>query len=177
MTTELPRVQRQTPAARPAPAQHQPSTPTPPQAQNRQRYADETMELPIFRELESAWFRTRRPGPEESAGARQSATAGATTQQLSTVDVVNRPAQQTQTGTTGNAPMAQTPTGAGASGGNGAAAGGGIWRTAADDAGGRPPPPARRTGWHHRDRAAEAHADGTARTGGGGEAHHLGAAP
>ncbi|BCB80007.1 hypothetical protein Pflav_064170 [Phytohabitans flavus] len=29
------------------------------------RFADETMELPIFRELESAWFRTRRGAPEE----------------------------------------------------------------------------------------------------------------
>ncbi|WFE45031.1 nitrate- and nitrite sensing domain-containing protein [Verrucosispora sp. WMMD1129] len=174
MTTELPRVQRQTPAARPAPAQHQPTAPTPPQAQNRQRYADETMELPIFRELESAWFRTRRPGPEESAGARQSATAAATTQQLSTVDVVNRPAQQqTQTGTTGNAPMApKTPTGAGASGGSGAAASGGprpgaadsapshrptpqenMWRTAADD------------GWRAASAASQAPAAGTTETG------------
>ncbi|MEV4713635.1 nitrate- and nitrite sensing domain-containing protein [Micromonospora sp. NPDC049374] len=172
MTTELPRVQRQAPAARPAPVQNQPTTPTPPQAQNRQRYADETMELPIFRELESAWFRTRRPGPEESAGARKSATAGATTQQLSTVDVVNRPAQQTQTGTTGNAPMAQTPTGAGASGGNGAAGSGGprpgaadsapahrptpqenIWRTAADD------------GWRAATAASQAPAAGTTETG------------
>ncbi|GIJ19524.1 sensor histidine kinase [Micromonospora lutea] len=172
MTTELPRVQHQTPAARPAPAQRQPAAPTTPQAQNRQRYADETMELPIFRELESAWFRTRRPGPEESAGARQPATAAATTQQLSTVDVGERQAQQTPTGTTGNAPMAQTPTGAGASGGNGAAASGGprpgaadsapthrptpqesIWRTAADD------------GWRAASAASQAPAAGTTETG------------
>ncbi|MGC5052560.1 nitrate- and nitrite sensing domain-containing protein [Micromonospora sp. DT48] len=170
MTTELPRVPQQAPAARPA--QAPPAAPTTPQAQNRQRYADETMELPIFRELESAWFRTRRPGPEESAGARQAATAGATTQQLSTVDVGNRPAQQTQTGTTGNAPMAQTPTGAGAPGGNGAAASGGsrpgaadsapshrptqqesIWRTAADD------------GWRAASAASQAPAAGTTQTG------------
>ncbi len=31
----------------------------------RQPYADETMELPIFRELESAWFRTRQTSPVE----------------------------------------------------------------------------------------------------------------
>jgi hypothetical protein len=30
-------------------------------------YADETMELPIFRELESAWFNTRRGAAEDSA--------------------------------------------------------------------------------------------------------------
>jgi hypothetical protein len=29
----------------------------------RQQYADETMELPIFRELESAWFRSRQTSP------------------------------------------------------------------------------------------------------------------
>jgi hypothetical protein len=36
------------------------------QAAKQPRFADETMELPIFRELESAWFRTgRRAAPEE----------------------------------------------------------------------------------------------------------------
>ncbi|MER5455457.1 nitrate- and nitrite sensing domain-containing protein [Micromonospora sp. NPDC002389] len=156
MTTELPRVSRpapqQTPSAWPASApQPQPTTPTPPQAQNRQRYADETMELPIFRELESAWFRTRRPGPEESAGARQPAANGATTQQITAIDTTGRPAPQTPSATTGNAPMAETPTAAGAPGGNGAnggfrPGGGGenrpsyrpapqdsVWQTAADD--------------------------------------------
>ncbi|MDG4793377.1 nitrate- and nitrite sensing domain-containing protein [Micromonospora sp. WMMD1082] len=179
MTTELPRVQRQAPAARPVSAP-QPTAPTPPQAQNRQRYADETMELPIFRELESAWFRTRRPGPEESAGARQPATAGAATQQLSTVDVAGRSVQQNHTGTTGNVPMAQTPT---AAGGNGAAASGGprpgaaesrlphrpapqenrpphrsasqesVWQTAADD------------GWRAASAASQAPPSGTTETG------------
>jgi signal transduction histidine kinase len=33
------------------------------------RYADETMELPIFRELESAWFTTAKPGPAPAASA------------------------------------------------------------------------------------------------------------
>ncbi|WP_431728708.1 nitrate- and nitrite sensing domain-containing protein [Verrucosispora sp. TAA-831] len=155
MTTELPRVsrpapQQQAPSAWPASApQPQPTTPTPPQAQNRQRYADETMELPIFRELESAWFRTRRPGPEESAGARQPAANGATTTQQITAIDPGRPAPQTPTATTGNAPMADTPAAASAPGGNGANGGprpGGenrpsyrpapqdsVWQTAADD--------------------------------------------
>ncbi|AEB42849.1 MULTISPECIES: sensor histidine kinase [Micromonospora] len=166
MTTELPRVPR--PAAQPTrPAQ--PTVPTPAQAQNRQRYADETMELPIFRELESAWFRTRRPGPEESAGARQPAANGAPTQQFSSVDPVGRPSTQNQTGTTGNAPMAETPT---AAGGNGAAANGGprpgsaesrptyrppspesVWQTAADD------------GWRAASAASQAPPAGTTQTG------------
>ncbi|RIV39416.1 sensor histidine kinase [Micromonospora radicis] len=166
MTTELPRVARPAPAVRPA----QPTMPTPPQAQNRQRYADETMELPIFRELESAWFRTRRPGPEESAGARQPAANGAPTQQFSAVDAAGRPAQQTATGTTGNAPMAETPTAAAAFGGNGAANGGSrsgaaeskpayrtpqenAWQTAADD------------GWRAASAATQVETGGTTQTG------------
>ncbi|PZG13490.1 ATPase, partial [Micromonospora craterilacus] len=139
---------------------------------NRQRYADETMELPIFRELESAWFRTRRPGPEESGGARQPAANGGATQQSSAVDTAGRPVQQTPTGTTGNAPMAETPTAAGASFGNGAAASGGprpgaaesrpsyrstpqdnVWQTAADD------------GWRAASAASQAPATGTTQTG------------
>ncbi|MEV4811323.1 sensor histidine kinase [Micromonospora avicenniae] len=127
MTTELPRVPR--PEAQPAPAPAAPPAPNrgpapAPQAQNQQRYADETMELPIFRELESAWFRTRRPGPEEAAGAAKpaAATNGATTQQLATVDATGQAGQKTTPGTTGNAPMADTPTaretGLGANGGS-----------------------------------------------------------
>jgi hypothetical protein len=37
-----------------------------PQPARVKAYADETMELPIFRELESAWFRARPPGSEET---------------------------------------------------------------------------------------------------------------
>ncbi|WP_432049398.1 nitrate- and nitrite sensing domain-containing protein [Verrucosispora sp. NA02020] len=152
MTTELPRVSRQTPQQTPSAwptsaPQPQPTTPTPPQAQNRQRYADETMELPIFRELESAWFRTRRPGPEESAGARQPAANGATTQQITAIDP-GRPAPQPPAAPAAKPPMAEAPTAAAASGGNGGfrPSGGGenrpsyrsapqdnVWQTAADD--------------------------------------------
>jgi signal transduction histidine kinase len=126
MTTELPRMPRaeqptaapQAPVSRP-PAANRPPT-TPQQAGNRQRYADETMELPIFRELESAWFRTRRPGPEEAAATPAAtapaapAGAGAATQQFARVDATGRAVQQTPPGTTGNAPMAHTPTAGGA---------------------------------------------------------------
>ncbi|WP_435203974.1 nitrate- and nitrite sensing domain-containing protein [Micromonospora sp. bgisy143] len=175
MTTELPRVPRPgdqpttaaqpstaaqppapAPQASPAPATPAPAASSPrpapqqPQAQNRQRYADETMELPIFRELESAWFRTRRPGPEEAAAAP--ATNGAdATQQFATVDATGR-AVKTPPGTTGNTPMADTPTAGGAPRDNGSTANGGArpdlaealpnrrpqpqsngWQTAADD--------------------------------------------
>ncbi|MEV0002503.1 nitrate- and nitrite sensing domain-containing protein [Micromonospora sp. NPDC050980] len=167
MTTELPRVPRsETPsAAAQQPADQPPATPptpagaprpaAPQQAGNRQRYADETMELPIFRELESAWFRTRRPGPNEEAAAPTPAAPanGAATQQFAKVDTAGRPVPQTTPATTGNTPMAQTPTAGGtpqdnrAANGNGRPAyAGGLptrqptapqqsspWQTAADD--------------------------------------------
>ncbi|MGC3859568.1 nitrate- and nitrite sensing domain-containing protein [Micromonospora chersina] len=127
MTTELPRVTRpETPPAVTAPAPvPAPRPTTPQQAGNRQRYADETMELPIFRELESAWFRTRKPGPnEEAAAAPAAATNGAATQQFAKVDAAGRAVQQTPPGTTGNTPMAHTPTAGGAPHDNGSANGG-----------------------------------------------------
>jgi hypothetical protein len=64
------------PATTPLPVRPTPSAPVvqrpvvEPRMQQRARLADETMELPIFRELESAWFRTARtpaPPPEPVA--------------------------------------------------------------------------------------------------------------
>ncbi|MFI6821886.1 nitrate- and nitrite sensing domain-containing protein [Micromonospora sp. NPDC050187] len=112
MTTELPRVPRsaaEAPAA--VPANHSAPTGQPapaPAVRDRQRYADETMELPIFRELESAWFRTRRPVNDETAGAPRVSPRSlddAQTQQLAAVER-GRPAVKEPAGTTGNAPMA-----------------------------------------------------------------------
>ncbi|MFG2011802.1 nitrate- and nitrite sensing domain-containing protein [Micromonospora sp. NPDC048868] len=159
MTTELPRVPRSgAPAQAPAPAERSApavpqARPTTPPAQTPQRYADETMELPIFRELESAWFRTRRPGPDEAApAAEKTPTNGAPTQQFARVDASGRAVQPTPPGTTGNAPMADTPAAGGAPRENGPTANGGArpgfadsfghrrssqqtggWQTAADD--------------------------------------------
>jgi hypothetical protein len=151
MTTELPRVPRteapSTPAARPV-MPPTPARPTTPQAQNRQqRYADETMELPIFRELESAWFRTRRSGPEEAAGVTPPAPAngaaspanGAVTQQFSAVDVTGRAVQTPAPRTTGNAPMADTAMAAGVPRDNGSPSNGGGRPGLADAFGGRRP--------------------------------------
>src|SRR5690606_4377713 len=146
-TTELPRVPRTeipaTPqqaagqpsaapaASRPAeaPAANRPAAPVarpaaPQQQGNRQRYADEARELPIFRELESARFRTRRPGPnEESAAPAATTNGGAATQQFAKVDTAGRPVPQKTPATTGNTPMAHTPTAGGAPRDNGAANG------------------------------------------------------
>ncbi|MEV1290524.1 nitrate- and nitrite sensing domain-containing protein [Micromonospora sp. NPDC049679] len=84
MTTELPRVNRPTADATPTAAH-----PVVPAPQPRVPFADETMELPIFRELESAWFRTRKPTAEETrtatTPAAKSAVAAAT-EQLATIN-------------------------------------------------------------------------------------------
>ncbi|BCL15591.1 hypothetical protein GCM10017556_33300 [Micromonospora sagamiensis] len=155
MTTELPRLPRS--AGDPSAVPNGPSAPagqpaSAPAVHDRQRYADETMELPIFRELESAWFRTRRPVNDETAGGARATLGGlddAQTQQFAAVER-SRPAVQKPAGTTGNAPMA-TNTG-GTSHDNGAATNGsdrsayaeslagrrtpqpaGGWQTAADD--------------------------------------------
>lgn len=158
MTTELPRVSRsgapapaaQAPeqAAPPAPAAPQ-ARPTTPPAQSRQRYADETMELPIFRELESAWFRTRRPGTEEETptAAAKTPTSGAPTQQFARVDAGGRAVQPTSPGTTGNAPMADTPAAGGAPRENGPTANEGGRSGVAGSFGHRRPSQQQTGGW------------------------------
>ncbi|HEV7896652.1 MAG TPA: nitrate- and nitrite sensing domain-containing protein [Planosporangium sp.] len=94
-----------------------------------QRFADETMELPIFRELESAWFRTQNPTPKDTAstnGAPETqqpshepvafqATAPAS-ESGSAPETPDMPATATQPQTATSAPT-EAPT----------------WRTAADD--------------------------------------------
>jgi signal transduction histidine kinase len=65
MTAEMPRVRVDW---EPNADEHATSTVTGggPNRQSAQRFADETMELPIFRELESAWFRTQTGALPES---------------------------------------------------------------------------------------------------------------
>ncbi|HET8659663.1 MAG TPA: ATP-binding protein, partial [Micromonosporaceae bacterium] len=67
MTAEIPRVRGEDGVAAAEPTTGYGSAPD-----NRPRFVDETMELPIFRELESAWFRTRRSVPEEGASSAAS---------------------------------------------------------------------------------------------------------
>lgn len=181
MTTELPRVPRNETAA-PAPRQPTPppvraghassagQRPPVPQQAPQQRYADETMELPIFRELESAWFRTRKPGPDEATVARQPVANGTVTAQ-STVDTAGHALQYPAPGTTGSAPMAETAPAGGVPRDNGPTVNGDLpgrgdspvtrrptpqpasWQTAADD------------GWRAAVAATEAPVAGTTQTG------------
>jgi signal transduction histidine kinase len=108
MTRELPQVTRST-AATPVSA--------PPPAESRLRFADETMELPIFRELESAWFRTRRSTPEEPTSSLSQGLdpAASARTPYATVDAGRGAGQNTSTGATGSTAMVNTPMSAGRS--------------------------------------------------------------
>jgi hypothetical protein len=118
------------------------------QAAARQRdtdgqYGDETMELPIFRELESAWFTTARPhsdtarppGPSEPVSA-------ATTQRFSTAVPQQAGSPESTDGEDSREREAE-PVGAGAS----------PWQTAADE------------GWQAARAAAERSVDTTTTAG------------
>nr|WP_306835242.1 nitrate- and nitrite sensing domain-containing protein [Catenuloplanes nepalensis] len=86
-------------SAQPIPSPVVPATPAPPapQAAPKQPVVDETMELPIFRELESAWFRTQKEsgkpatGPTGAAATPSpAAAASAPTQQYGTIEAKKR---------------------------------------------------------------------------------------
>src|SRR5690606_13497153 len=177
--------------ASPQPSGYQPSAPM---AAPR---VDETMELPIFRQVESVWFRARKPLPPPTEPGRS--TSGTETVELATIT-----SSGSYRATTAEDPDATTllplrepvgtvgdmgdPTGRNAANGDAmrgdtvqnahtsASATTGPaaheWRTAADE--GWPAARAgRRLAWagDRRRRSAEAAADGTTRTRWGGEDH------
>ena len=130
-------------------------------------YADETMELPIFRELESAWFRARPGGEAVTAPAPQATAAPAAPEAAPRpAPVVPQPyvpqgaapppvvPASTLTsggvqGTTAGSPdMGSSPTSAGRTPGPEP-----TWRTAADD------------GWTAASQAADPQVDGTTSAG------------
>ncbi|MEE6259579.1 sensor histidine kinase [Plantactinospora sonchi] len=132
MTAELPRMAR-------------PSAEPPATVDARPKFADETMELPIFRELESAWFRTRRT-PEEASASQSGAASTPSASQVATAEGAGRDAERTSSAPTDNAamvnvsaPLGQRPNGGGSTAGHSNGAGrpgealGGGWQTAADD--------------------------------------------
>lgn len=116
------------------PKPYLPSTPPPPAA------VDQTMELPIFRELESVWFRTSRGRPpraeDQSAPAAPAAPADDTSR-FAVVSAGTLPAARER------AEPAAAPVTAANSGGGGAQ----EWQTAADD------------GWRAASTAAQAPVD------------------
>jgi len=132
------------------------------QAAARQRdsaqgqFADETMELPIFRELESAWFTTAHPAEQKPTGDNVAAQRIPTGEPARTVGVPQ------QAGSPESRDQDPAPVGVGAANGYGTSngngsSGGGVatnpWRTAADE------------GWQAA-RAAAEHAVDTTTTAG-----------
>ncbi|MFI7541136.1 nitrate- and nitrite sensing domain-containing protein [Actinoplanes sp. NPDC049599] len=133
------------------------------------QFADETMELPIFRELESAWFTTARPEPAKPAtpapapaaapaspSRDDSADSVVTTQRFSTGEParsVGVPQQVSAESRNGD----REPTPVGAVAGNGNSSINGTasnpWQTAADD------------GWQAARKAAEMPVDTTTTAG------------
>jgi signal transduction histidine kinase len=112
-------------AARPADA-----APYAPPPQAPRQYADETMELPIFTQLESAWFRSRRPVTEPpSDPTDRDADSGVTTE-FAAVGATGITTGDSAMGeaSPGTVPDGQSPVPAGGDAGREAG-----WRTAADD--------------------------------------------
>jgi hypothetical protein len=156
MTAELPKVRPAEAASRPMPdappaaksGPESPAKPARPAAPARSapqprpteparpRLVDETMELPIFRELESAWFRTRRSTSEEGSPVG----AGAPESQLATVDA-GRTTGGAQPSRTAATSTGKTPAAAGSPPADSAPAAAprpaevpaSTWQTAADD--------------------------------------------
>jgi signal transduction histidine kinase len=118
------------------------------------QYADETMELPIFRELESAWFTTAKTKPAPTAtpapppAADGGDTSAVTTQRFSTGEPARSVPQQS------GPPESREPdkatVGAAASNGNASVS---PWQTAADE------------GWQAARAAAQTPVDATTSAG------------
>jgi signal transduction histidine kinase len=104
------------------------------------RVVEETMELPIFRELESAWFRTRRSSLPSPAAPVGGAAVAAETAEFAAVGTGFSATRDAAGGRASGATAATEPS----RGDNGADGAGDGWRTAADD------------GWRAASTAAEA---------------------
>ena len=113
------------------------------------QYADETMELPIFRELESAWFTTARPADSgrPASGVGDDAVIA---QRISTGDPARMIGVPHQAGSPESRDRDPATVGAAASNGGSAA---NPWQTAADE------------GWQAARAAAEASIDSTTTAG------------
>jgi hypothetical protein len=100
------------------------------------RFADETMELPIFRELESAWFTTAKPASEPASTVEDDLSV-VSTQRFSTGEPARStgvPQQASSPESIDDESLDRDPAtvGAVAAAGAGAAAGS-PWQTAADE--------------------------------------------
>ncbi|MDT4992199.1 MAG: hypothetical protein QOH97_2091, partial [Actinoplanes sp.] len=126
------------------------------QSDGNAQYADETMELPIFRELESAWFTTANaasiapastaptpsaaPAPAPAAEPVSTANDLITTQRFSTAEPTARPVTVPQQATSPESPstdrswdVSRERDTASVGAASGASNGGNPWQTAADE--------------------------------------------
>ncbi|MGH3713652.1 MAG: nitrate- and nitrite sensing domain-containing protein [Micromonosporaceae bacterium] len=90
---------------------------------------DDTMELPIFREVESAWFRTKQPSRPAGRGGTKRAQATDTAGATKTLP----PVQRKTAAKAESAPPAAAPAPQAAEAGPSVPVGEGAWQTAADD--------------------------------------------
>jgi len=149
MTAEIPQVRL---AWEPSTAEGEPGYEN---VESRERFVDETMELPIFRELESAWFRVTSSNPvvpvgsDQPTGEEAPAPVGAGSSGPVEAAAAAAPSSGAGRGrpgpkagmTTDSASMAGVtmstgtpwPTGSGGSAGASGPGGEVMWRTAADD--------------------------------------------
>jgi hypothetical protein len=115
-------------------------------ADDRQgQYADETMELPIFRELESAWFTTAKPAPATASPADADGDASPVTTQRFSTGEPSRSAGVPQQAPSpeSRADLDPATVGAVSAHGNGNGHSSSPWQTAADE------------GWQAARKAAE----------------------
>jgi signal transduction histidine kinase len=104
------------------------------QRDNQGQFADETMELPIFRELESAWFTTGHPADQKPSNG--TVEEGVTAQRIPTGEPIRSVGVPQQAVSPESRDLNPATVGAGVS--NGAAAANGTngsspWQTAADE--------------------------------------------
>ncbi|AGL21026.1 nitrate- and nitrite sensing domain-containing protein [Actinoplanes sp. N902-109] len=114
------------------------------------QFADETMELPIFRELESAWFMTARPAEPKVTPTGDSKSApmpqnddSVVSQRIPTGEPIRSTSVPQQAVAPEELTVDRTPEPVGAVTSNGATTGTSPWQTAADD------------GWQAARKAAE----------------------
>ena len=132
ITAEMPKVRGDQAPATPPSASAPTAAPVDPHAG---RVADETMELPIFRELESVWFRTRRPVPQTTQPPATSPDVGSGGSEDTQAWTAPAGAEQASGRTTGSTSMISMPTGPGGPTGEAtpATASTSHWHTAADE--------------------------------------------
>jgi hypothetical protein len=125
------------------------------------QFADETMELPIFRELESAWFTTARPSEPRTAEPKPAPSADSdvvTTQRFSTGEPARTAPVPQQASPETRPDRDPAPVGAVASNGsasNGSGSNGSMANGSADSASLSPWQTAADEGWQAARKAAE----------------------